>query len=190
MTKDFREWGMKLAEYAKSAQYTPVSGGKVQAKHSVFEGEIDHTQDAIAATCGQLRSQWDQGKLTTAQVIEEGKALGIELHSAYHAGAIANRAGMGHTESFDIWTYSFGDIGFVAAPYEMFDNNGQYIKENSPFKMTVIATLSNRANGYFPSVDIYEYGSYEVDTTKYVKGTGEQLAETYVTMLEELFQNK
>ena len=189
-TADWREWGVKMAEYARSAQYTPVSGGKVQVSKAVYEGKINHEMDAYAGSCSQLRSQWDQGKLTTAQVIEEGKALGIELHSAYHAGAIANRAGMGHTESFDIWTYSFGDIGFVAAPYEMFDNNGQYIKSNSPFDMTIIATLSNRSNGYFPSEDIYQYGSYECDTTKYVKGTGEELAEKYVSMLNELYKTK
>ena len=97
---------------------------------------------------------------------------------------------MGRTESFDVWTYSFGDIGFVAAPYEMFDNNGQYIKENSPFSMTVVATLCNRANGYIPSEDIYEYGSYECDTTKFVKGTGEELAELFVSMLTELHNSK
>ena len=189
-TQDFHEWGIELAKYARSAQYTPVSGGKVQVQKATYEGKVNHEMDAYAASCGQLRSLWDQGKLTTAQVIEEGKALGIELHSAYHAGAISNRAAMGRTESFDIWTYSFGDIGFAAVPYEMFDNNGQYIKENSPFAMTVIATLSNRANGYIPSEDIYEYGSYECDTTKFVKGTGEELAEKYVSMLTDLYNTK
>jgi len=189
-TKDFREWGQKLAEYAQSAQYTPVSGGKVQAKKAVFEGKINHELDSLAAICGQLRSRWDKGELSSKELIEEGKAQGLDLHSPYHAGAIASRAGMGQTESFDIWTYSFGEIGFVAAPYEMFDNNGQYIKENSPFAMTVVATLSNRSNGYFPSEDIFAFGSYECDTTKYVKGTGEHLAETYVSMLTELYQNK
>jgi hypothetical protein len=189
-TKDFHEWGVKMAEYARSAQYTPVSGGKVQVKKTTYEGKVNHEMDAYAASCGQLRSQWDQGKLTTAQVIEAGKELGIELHSPYHAGAISNRAGMGRTESFDVWTYSFGDIGFVAAPYEMFDNNGQYIKENSPFSMTVVATLCNRANGYIPSEDIYQYGSYECDTTKFVKGTGEELAELFVSMLTELHNSK
>ena len=189
-TKDFRAWGVKMAEYARSAEYTPVSGGKVQAKQVVFEGKVNHEMDAYGAACGELREKWDQGKLTTEELIAEGKSLGIELHSAHHAKAISSRAAMGRTETFEIWAYSFGDIGFIAAPYEMFDNNGQFIKENSPFEMTVIATLCNRAKGYFPSEDIFEYGSYEVDITKYVKGTGEELADLYVSVLGELHRTR
>ena len=87
------------------------------------------------------------------------------------------------------YLYAFGDIGFVAAPYEMFDTNGVFIKENSPYEMTVIATLSNRANGYFPADATFDYGSYETDTAPYIRGTAEQLADQYVSMLTELHNN-
>ena len=189
-TKDFRAWGKKMAEYAQSAQYTPVSGGKVQAAKFNFEGKINHEWDAQASVCRELRTKWDQGLLTSQQLIEEAAALGIKLNSPYHAGAIASRAALPKTQSFEIWAYSFGDIGFVAAPYEMFDTSGQFIKENSPFAMTVIATLSNRANGYFPSDKTYAYGGYEVDTTKYAQGTAEELADQFISMLSSMYETK
>ena len=189
-TKDFREWGVKMAEYAKSAQYTPVATGKVQAVEVKYEGVTDHSMDSYAGTCSQLYTAWEQGSMTSEEVIAAAKEEGLELHSVYHAKAIVTKAALGRSENFEVWAYSFGDVGFIAAPYEMFDNNGQYIKENSPFDMTIIATLCNRARGYFPSEDIYEYGSYEVDVTKYVKGTGEELAELFVSMLNDLYASK
>lgn len=81
-------------------------------------------------------------------------------------------------------------VGFAAAPYEMFDTNGMFIKENSPFAHTVIATLSNYSHGYFPSDFTFETGSYEVDTTRFVRGTAERLADQYIAMLTEQFNNR
>lgn len=85
---------------------------------------------------------------------------------------------------------SVGDFAFVAVPYEMFDSNGRYIKENSPFKMTFIATLGYYAVPYIPDYDGYEYEgvglSYEGNECLYARGTGEKLAEKYVEMLKSL----
>ena len=119
-----------------------------------------------------------------------GAAAGIKLNSPYHAGAIRNRANMGVSNTFPIWAYSFGDVGFVAAPYEMFDTNGVYIKENSPFAYTFISTIANKTNGYFPSDYGFSYGCYEVDTTNYVRGSAERLADEYIRMLTEQFDNQ
>jgi hypothetical protein len=145
----------------------------------------------MAGVCRDLRDRWNKGEITYADVTELGKAYGLSLNSPYHAGAIANRANMDSSASFPIWAYSFGDVGFVAAPYEMFDTNGMFIKENSPFKMTIIATISNKTNGYFPSEFAFTVsGGYEVDTTSYVGGTAERLADQYVEMLTQQFNNK
>ena len=81
-------------------------------------------------------------------------------------------------------------MGFAAAPYEMIDTNGMFIKENSPFTYTVIATLSNYSHGYFPSDFTFDTGSYEVDTTRFVRGTAERMADALVQMLDEQFDNR
>jgi hypothetical protein len=190
-TVDWKDWGKRMAKYAQSVEFTEVATGKVQATKFQFEAKINHELDAMAGVCRDLRDRWNKGEITYADVTELGKAYGLSLNSPYHAGAIANRANMDSSASFPIWAYSFGDVGFVAAPYEMFDTNGMFIKENSPFKMTIIATISNKTNGYFPSEFAFTVsGGYEVDTTSYVGGTAERLADQYVEMLTQQFNNK
>ena len=68
----------------------------------------------------------------------------------------------------------------------MFDTNGTFIKENSPKKMTIVATCANGGNGYFPSEIAWEHGGYEPDTTRYVRGSAENLANIYVDLLTQL----
>ena len=189
-TADFRAWGKKMAQYAQQVEYTELATGKVQAAQMVFEAKINHADDQWAGLCSDLRNRWNKGEITYEQVKELGAAAGFPLNSPYHAGAVASRASMGNSSEFVIWAYSFGDVGFAAAPYEMFDTSGVFIKENSPFAMTIIAELANGSNGYFPSTFAFGYGGYEVDTTKYVVGTAERLAESYVAMLETQFGNK
>ena len=79
-----------------------------------YQGKINHADDAFAAIGRDLRSRWDKGEITTAELIAEGAEYGLKLNSPYHAGAIASRASMGNYSEFDIAAYSFGDVGFVA----------------------------------------------------------------------------
>ena len=156
-----------------------------------FTADINHADDAVAGICGNLRKQWDKSEITTAELKQIAlETYGIKLNSAYHAGAISSRASMGPNKTFTISAFSFGDVGLSAFPGEQFDTNGKFIKENSPFAMTIIATKANGENGYFPSTLTFDYGSYECDTTKYVRGTAERLADSYVEMLTEQYNNK
>ena len=190
VTADFKEHGKALARYAKSAEYAPLKTGKVQASLMEFRAEINHEFDAVAAICANLRDRWNKGEIEYNDVVTLGAAQGIKLNSPYHAGAISSRASMADSSTFPIWAYSFGDVGFVAAPYEMFDTNGVYIKENSPFEYTFISTIANKTNGYFPSDYGFSYGGYECDTTNYVRGTAERLADEYLRMLGEQYDNR
>jgi len=189
-TKDWKEWGKRMAKYAQSAEFTEVATGKVQGATFEFEAKINHADDQWASLGSDLRNRWNTGEITYEQVKQLSAEAGFPFNSPYHAGAVSSRASMGNSSSFPIQAFSFGDIGFVAAPYEMFDTSGMFIKENSPFKMTIVAELANGGNGYFPSLTAFGYGGYEVDTTKYVSGTAERLADQYVAMLTEQFNNK
>jgi len=190
VTADWREWGKKMAEYAKSIEFTKLNTGKVQAATYDFTANVNHADDANAAICGDLRRRWDAGEITTAELIQLGESYGIKINSPYHANAISNRSSMGESGTFPIQAFSFGDVGLVAAPYEMFDTNGMFIKENSPFSMTFIAECANGSNGYFPTLFAFSHGSYEADITKYVPGTAEALADQYVAMLTEQYNNR
>ena len=190
-TPDWKAWGVKMAEYAQKVEFTELATGKVQAAETEFSAEINHTTDSLVSVCSDLSKKWNADEITTAQLKEMALSYGIKLNSAYHAQAIVSRASMANSKSFPIRAFSFGEVGLVAFPGEQFDTNGKFIKENSPFKMTIIATKANGENGYFPSQFAFDVsGGYECDTTKYVPGTAERLADQYLTMLTEQFNNK
>lgn len=104
------------------------------------------------------------------------------------------KPGTGSAPDINMMVLSVGDFAFVSAPYEMFDSNGRYIKDNSPFEMTFVATLGYYTVPYIPDYDGYEYEgvglSYEGDECLYVRGTGEKLAEKYVEMLNQIHKAK
>ena len=80
-----------------------------------------------------------------------------------------------------------GDIGFVTAPYEMFDEQGMTIREGSPFTATFVITCSNDAIGYIPNREGFEINCYEANNGKFMPGMGETLAEEYVKMLQSIY---
>jgi len=69
------------------------------------------------------------------------------------------------TIDLPIYAFSLGDVAFITAPYEMFCESGEAIKQGSSFKMTFVATCANSSNGYIPTYATFEYDAYEVDST-------------------------
>ena len=184
--KDYKEQGKLLARYAIDADgsYEKINGGAVRSTVMTYTGTIDHTEDHLINYAREAQKLWNE----TNDIPTVAKAyLPYGISGPYHAGAIISKAGMGREQSFDIGAVCFGDVGFAVAPYEMFDTNGMFIKENSPFPVTFVAECANGGNGYFPSELAWDNGGYEVDTCRYVKGTAEALADHYVEMLTELY---
>ena len=89
--------------------------------------------------------------------------------------------------SFEISVLSIGNVGFVMTPYEMFDTNGMEIKTGSPFPMTFVLTCTNDSLVYVPSALGYQIGGYEVHQARLVPGSGEELAQQYIIMLQEVY---
>ena len=112
------------------------------------------------------------------------KQLG--LNSYHHANGIITKAELDETYDVEMWAYTIGDLAFVTAPYEMFDESGAAIKEGSPYKATFVITCCNGAIGYIPSIEGYTNNCYGANTGKFIPGTGEILASEYVALLTEL----
>ena len=189
-TQDFKAWGKKLAEYAQKIELKPLNTGKVQVKTEMMYGKINHSMDEYAMICKDLYERWDAGEIDVAEVKRLGLEAGIKLNSGQNARSIYQRSTMGETFDFEITTVCFGDLAFVAAPCEMFDTMGVYIRENSPYPMTFIATLSNTSVGYLPTRETFEYGSYETDSCRFAPGIAEELAEQFVTMLKAQYETR
>jgi hypothetical protein len=63
-----------------------------------------------------------------------------------------------------------------------------YIKEKSPFDMTLICGYANYCQGYMPSAIACANRGYEVVTAIFAPGNAETLADRYVEMLNHLYE--
>jgi len=88
--------------------------------------------------------------------------------------------------TINITVARLGDIAFVGLGGEVFNELGKAIKSASPFKTTLVMTHCNGAAGYMPTRPSYDEGGYEVQSSPFAPGAGEQLVEEATRMLHEL----
>ena len=174
-------YGQALAQEAMSIleNMTPMTASGIKVNRMNSTVTIDHSWDHAVAQAKQIisiRNQKGKDAATAA-----GKEY--DFSSPYQADMIVSRATMPATSTMELNTFCIGDIGFVNGSYEMFCENGMYIKENSPFATTFIME-GNLI--YLATEAAYDYRSYEADTSYYVKGTAEKLAEEFVQMLNAM----
>ena len=111
---------------------------------------------------------------------EKANITSLQFENSSYAGKSTG----GKTKKVNFTACTIGDIGFVAAPYEMFDTNGQEIRAASPCKMTFVCTQTNGALGYIPSALAVPHGAYEVKKTQFAHGSGEEFAAELVRLLK------
>lgn len=81
---------------------------------------------------------------------------------------------------------TIGDVAFATAPCEFHDTLGVQVKSESPFPVTLMCAYTSGSHGYIPASFAFEMGGYEVESTRYERGTGEKMAEDLLTMLREI----
>ena len=151
----------------------------------MYEIAIDHSEDHLIAAAQVVNDVWTEtNNYSAAMAVSPDPAIG----SPYHASSIISRARNAEgTRKIEINAISVGSIGFVTAPYEMFDTNGMFIKDNSPFETTFIMTCANGGNNYIAAEYAFTGGgTYEVHNRTFPVGTAEDLADAYVEMLNSL----
>ena len=98
----------------------------------------------------------------------------------------------GEIMALELDAVKLGSIGFVTAPYEMFDTHGVMIKTGSPMDATFVLTYANGRFGYIATEETWDYTSadgrkaWELVLSYVNRGAGEELAATFVSMLKEL----
>ncbi len=78
------------------------------------------------------------------------------------------------------------DVAIVALPGEVFVDLGLTIKNQSPFKHTLIIELSQDAPGYIPTKKAFAEGSYETVNSRIAPGGGEMMVQKAVDLLKAL----
>ena len=163
-----------------------VTPAPIQTKQVTFYAEIDHSMNHLVEEGERIWQLWKE-TYDHALVRQACEPLGIS--SQYHAWCITANAK--RTKEKDGWlilnAVTLGkELAFVTFPGELFDSISVRMEENSPFQTTLLLGYCYHHRNYLPSMAAFKYGSYEVDTTRFLPGTGEQVADTYVEMLKEL----
>lgn len=212
------DWGKSLATMANTflkgsgnmevVLSSEVSGSRdVAVSVTEYSGKIrvvDASDKAVAKAANIYN--WTEGEYkngfvsfgeyeTWSKYVTSAYPTNDNVYSSFNANRIRLgklRAEAGQTVyEMNLTAYAMGEIGFIAAPYEMFHENGKQIKvgsagEGKDYAMTIVATLANGSNGYIPSIEGYNNGGYSTDQTHFAPGTGEDLANRYIAMLDGL----
>ena len=182
---DYKAQGKALAKYVIKAEdsYTDIELSDVKNVKFAFQAERYTISDADRAAKGQ--EAWDHYVATGSKELVEKYGFSSIYEAKYANTAFNRESGFG---TFNLFALSFGDLAVVGAPYEMFCASGMNIKEGSPFKMTIISTIANGGNGYFPTEFAWDYGCYEQYSSNYVRGTAEKLEAAFIDMLNGLHE--
>lgn len=190
ITKDYKEQGNALGKHAVSilrGEMSRVEGTNVQVCTSAYVAQINHEDDHRVEDAKKVVEFW-QACYDTDQT--RRVAYTYNMQSIYHAQRIIERSYMGVTQQIELSAFSVGDFGFAVAPYEMFDTQGVTIREESPFQATFVISCCNNAYGYIPSMEGFENDTYEAYSCRFKPGTGEALADEFMSMLGQLHTTK
>ena len=161
---------------------TPSVSDELAFATESFTGELDHTTDALLPLAEEVWAIYkDEGNTPRIRALCKEKGF----YSPYQCGSIRRRAQAGLTREIELNVLRIGDCGLIMAPYEMFCGSGKYIKEHSPFALTLIKAYSCGYHSYMPTKNATP-ACYERHQTPFVLGTAEKLAEEYVKLLETL----
>ena len=185
-TADFLEQGKALASAALAAEgsYQPLNLTEVKVSTQKVWSETNRPAQHLLEGARIVQSHWEK---TNDFLSSCALASSYGINSPYAASAIIRH----HKDPHDGYevpftAISFGDLAFLAVPYEMFDTNAKYIRDHSPFLMTLVASCTNDYLSYVPSAYGYVHGCYESDCSLFKPGTGERFAYAMLRMLNGL----
>ena len=187
---DYLESGAALANHARQAAagFAPAKVGPICVTHEVSVHPLNRPDEEIYRKSKEVQALWHELNDYKA-MIPHCAQRGI--NSPYAANAfIGKYQSKEDTYRVHMYAISIGELAFATAPYEMFDTNAKYIRDHSPFPMTMVIGYANDGLSYIPSAYGYIHGCYEADCTKFRPGTGEILANQYVQMLEQLHKEQ
>ena len=180
---NYRQVGTALVDVVKET---------VKTEEKVNSGEIKSASTVVVCEVFVDSPEKVEGAKKYSAAPEAEKKAVLEeygLITHYEVNAIHSRQKRlenGPTADIKLYAIACGDIAFFTSPFEQFDSDGKYVRDNSPFKMTFSCAYSNGHNGYLPSSAAYPHGCYEVYTTPFVYGTSDQLNDGSIGLLQEL----
>lgn len=92
------------------------------------------------------------------------------------------------TVIYELWI--FGELVMIALQPELYSESAGWLKEHSPYSITLVITMVNGGAKYMAPKEAYELITYEAMNSHYAKGACEQVLETIVEQLRLLKQKE
>ena len=177
-----KEYGEKLADYAFEHinELQPLEIDAVKAAQQVVTCNVEHELEHLLVQCMEVVNvRWTQNDRKRGT--QMAKDLG--LSSAYHASAIVTRSKLGASEPRTLNVFRIGPVSFTMGTYEMASEHAGEVKAGSPFEFTFQVCGNSK---YSPREEAIDYHSYEGDTRRYTRETGDMMVAKYIEMLESI----
>ena len=187
-------YGKQMCTYIQMAYNTLIKAetGKIQVRKVTYTANVNHLYDHMLTEAQMIVDYFNKGNSASASATYAHnltKDCDMRINSYYHASRILINSKLPATRDMDLVAWSFGDVGGVVLPYEMFDTSGMQVKENSPFARTFIVGYSYPSpGGYIPTREGYANGGYESDNSTFAPGTAEGMVENYLNMLNDMYE--
>jgi len=142
-------------------------------RNRVIDAELQpYTPEQLADAKGKVTKLGDPSTDFTTKVV---------------AVKILDLASRGSTIPMEVQVFRLDrETAIVCLPGEIFVELGLAIKKASPFKKTMVISICNDRPSYVPTKKAFSEGSYEVTNSRVKAGTGEQLVDTAVALLNEV----
>ena len=158
-------------------QLQPVAAGPLRSRSEIAELPLPEVTP----------EQVEQAHQTLANTHDDHGDNFMKQVRSYRLLDIAERQGKPYR--VEVQAIALGpDVAWVSLPGEIFVEIGLAIKKRSPFPYTQVVQLANENIGYVPDRRSYAEGNYEPESARCAAGSGEQLVETAVRLLDALHQ--
>lgn len=187
-TSDHRTYGALLAGYADTClknNMKEIPTGPIMTLQFDFYGQINHSQDHLYTAAKVVNAQWVQTySMTDCKPLMEP----FGIRSVYQANAIVSNYSRTEKDGrMDLKAIAIGnEVALLTFPGELFSGLYTSIEKQSPFETTLLFGYADQHVSYLPTQAAYEYTCYESDITRFAPGTGEQVQQQYMDMLEQL----
>lgn len=176
------EYSAKLAQYAIDAMSNmeQITGEGIRTSQTNFEYACNHYGQEKLAEAQDVVNAVQRGDGNAAEAL----AAQYGFTCVADAKGIVSCASNPTSDTMELNTLYVAGLTFVTAPWEMFSDIGNYIKDNSPFQYTVVCSMTNGRYGYLPSQAAFDYRCYESYNAHFASGGAEAAAEQLVSMLK------
>ena len=187
-------YGKQMCTYIQMNydKLTKVETGPIQVRKVTYTANVNHMYDHMLKEAQMIVDYFNKGNSASASATyahNVTKNCDMRINSYYHANRILLNAKLPETRDMDLAAWSFGEIGGVVLPFELFDTSGMQVKTNSPFTRTFIVGYGYPSyGGYIPTREGFSNGGYEADNSTFAPGTAEGMVGHYLNMLNDMYE--